>query len=273
MNQSYRRLSSRQEQNAGRINCDEPPGRASAPPGGHVCPAMGVPMKVLSNTAHRPLTKCPRIVIHAIGLVISAVFVASPEDAIKFNDTLDSMASTACQPSGSNRRLPDQSVEKEQNPNGPRDRKADVSQDEARCGEETVFQSANSAGYSRLRLEASSMGTDIETLRNLESKQSDGRVTKFVPTFPQDSSTSMTTRRTQTSAVPSCLQRVTIASNPCGATIYLDGIQTGRTPMRFPVPPGRYTLILLAPGHQMYGKRILVPDGPLEINVNLIPDR
>jgi hypothetical protein len=271
MNQSYQRLLLRQKQRAGRINCDEPPRRASAPPRGPCLSRMGVPMKVLSNAAHRPLTKCPRIVIHAIGLVISAVFVASPEDANKFNHTLDSMAS--CQPPGSNRRLPDRSVEKEQDPNGPRDRKAGVSQDEARCGEGTVFESATSTSYSRLPLEASSIGTDIETLRNLESKQSDGRVTKFVRTFPQDSSTSMTTRRTQTSAVPSCLQRVTITSNPCGATIYLDGIQTGRTPMRFPVPPGRYTLILLAPGHQMYGKRILVPDGPLEINVNLIPDR
>jgi hypothetical protein len=230
-------------------------------------------MKVLPGTAGRPLTKCPRIVIHAIGLVISAVFVASPEDANKFNHTLDSMAFTACQPSGSNRRLPDRNVDKEQDPNGPQDSKAGVLHDEARCGEETVFRSATSAGYSRLPLEASSIGIDIETLRNLESKQSEGRVTRFMPTFPQDSSTSMTIRRTQTSAVPSCLQRVTITSNPCGATIYLDGIQTGRTPMSFPVPPGRYTLILLAPGHQMYGKRILVPDGPLEITANLIPDR
>jgi hypothetical protein len=272
MNRSYKRLLSSQEQKAGGINCDEPPAHASVPSEGRCLSRMGVPMKVLSNTARRPLTKCPRILIHAIGL-ISVVFVASPEDANRSNHTLDSIASTACQPSGSNRPLPDRSVEKEQDPNAPRDRTAGVSQDEACCGEGSVFQSATSTGYSRLSLEASSIGTDIETLRNLGSKQLDGRATKFVPTFLQDSSASMTTRRTQTSAVPSCLQRVTITSNPCGATIYLDGIQTGRTPMSFPVPPGRYTLILLAPGHQMYGKRILVPDGPLEITANLIPDR
>jgi hypothetical protein len=230
-------------------------------------------MKVLPNTDYSPLAKCPKIVIHAICLAISAVFVASPDDANKSNHTFDSMASTACQPSGSNRRLPDRTVDKEQDPNGPQDPKAGVSHDEARCGEETVLRSATGAGYSRLTLGASSIGVDIETPRNLASKQSDGRVTKFVPTLPLSSSTPMTTRRTQTSAVPSCLQRVTITSNPCGATIYIDGIQTGRTPMSFPVPPGRYTLILIAPGHQMYGKRILVPEGPLEISANLIPDR
>jgi hypothetical protein len=69
------------------------------------------------------------------------------------------------------------------------------------------------------------------------------------------------------------MQRVTITSNPCGATIYIDRIQTGKTPMSFPVPPGRYTLHLLAPGHQMYAQWILVADGPLEIKANLVPDR
>lgn len=229
-------------------------------------------MKVLADTAGRRLTTWPRIVIHAIGLVISAVLAASPADIDKSHHTLDSMKSTAYQPSGSNRRLPDGNLEKEQDPNGPEHLKAGASHDEARCGEESDFRSATSAGYSRLPLEAS-IGTAIETLRNPDSKQSDRRIIKFVPAFPQAASTLMTTRRTQASAAPSCMQRVTITSNPCGATIYLDGIQTGRTPMSFPVPPGRYTLILLAPGHQMYGKRILVPDGPLEISANLIPDR
>ena len=257
---------------AGGINCDEPPGRTSAHPGDERLSRMGVPMNVLPDTDGRPLTKCPRIVIHAIGLLISAVFVASPEDTNKPDHTLDSMTSTAYQPSDSNWRLPDRNVEKEQDPNGPEHPNAGVSDDEARCGKGTVFQSATSASYSRLPLEAS-IGTASETLRSPDSKQSDRQAVQFAPAFPQYLSTSMTIRRTQTSAAPSCLQRVTITSNPCGATIYLDGIQTGRTPMSFPVPPGRYTLILLAPGHQSYGTRILVPDGPLKINANLIPDR
>jgi hypothetical protein len=65
------------------------------------------------------------------------------------------------------------------------------------------------------------------------------------------------------------MQLVTVKSKPCGATIYIDNIQVGRTPMSFPMPTGRYTLVLLAPGHQQYTQRILVPDAPLEIDANL----
>ena len=78
-----------------------------------------------------------------------------------------------------------------------------------------------------------------------------------------------TTQRSVT-AMPSCTRRVTVNSNPCGAMIYIDGIQVGRTPMSFPMPTGRYTLVLLAPGHYRYVQRILVPDAPLEIDANLV---
>jgi hypothetical protein len=73
-------------------------------------------------------------------------------------------------------------------------------------------------------------------------------------------------------AMPPCMHRVTVASKPCGATIYIDSIEVGRTPMSFPMPTGRYTLILLAPGHQQYTQRILVPDAPLKIEANLVPE-
>ncbi len=72
-------------------------------------------------------------------------------------------------------------------------------------------------------------------------------------------------------AMPPGMQRITITSKPSGATIYIDGIQAGRTPMSFPMPTGRYTLVLLAPGHQQYKQRILVPDTPLEIDAKLVP--
>lgn len=75
-----------------------------------------------------------------------------------------------------------------------------------------------------------------------------------------------------TGATPPYMQRVTVTSKPAGATIYIDGIQVGRTPMTFPMPTGRYTLILLAPGHQQYGKRILVPDASLHIEATLVPN-
>jgi hypothetical protein len=82
-------------------------------------------------------------------------------------------------------------------------------------------------------------------------------------TDPQRSATPM----------PPCTRRVTIASKPCGARIYIDGMQVGRTPMSFPMPMGRYTLVLLAPGHHPYGQRILVPDASLEIQANLVPEK
>ena len=76
----------------------------------------------------------------------------------------------------------------------------------------------------------------------------------------------------QHTTIPPCMRLVTVKSNPCGATIYIDSIQVGRTPMSFPMPTGRYTLFLLAPGHQPYARRILVPDAPLEIEANLVPE-
>jgi hypothetical protein len=81
-----------------------------------------------------------------------------------------------------------------------------------------------------------------------------------------------TTERSAT-AMPPCTRRVTVNSNPCGAMIYIDGIQVGRTPMSFPMPTGRYTLVLLAPGHEQYVQRILVPDAPLQIDAKLVPEQ
>ena len=72
---------------------------------------------------------------------------------------------------------------------------------------------------------------------------------------------------------PSCMRRISVNSNPCGAMIYIDGIQVGRTPMSFPMPTGRYTLVLLAPGHEAYAQRILVPDAPVEIDAKLVPEK
>jgi len=72
-------------------------------------------------------------------------------------------------------------------------------------------------------------------------------------------------------SAPSCTHKVTVTSKPCGATIYIDGLEVGRTPMSFPMPTGRYTLVVLAAGHQGYAQRILVPDGPLSIEAQLVP--
>lgn len=74
-----------------------------------------------------------------------------------------------------------------------------------------------------------------------------------------------------TTLVQQCMRNVTVTSKPCGATIYIDGIEVGRTPMKFPMPTGGYTLVLRAPGHHPYAKRILVPDAPLEVEANLVP--
>jgi hypothetical protein len=93
----------------------------------------------------------------------------------------------------------------------------------------------------------------------------------FVAPLPVLAATNATTHQSAATN-PQCMRRVTVTSKPCGAMIYIDGIQVGRTPMSFPMPTGRYTLVLLAPGHQPYGQRILVPDAPLEIDANLVPE-
>ena len=70
---------------------------------------------------------------------------------------------------------------------------------------------------------------------------------------------------------PPCTQRLTITSTPCGATIYIDGMQSGQTPITFPMPPGRYSVMIIAPGHQRFSQRILISDAPFELKANLIP--
>jgi hypothetical protein len=92
----------------------------------------------------------------------------------------------------------------------------------------------------------------------------------FAAPRPAQAATNSTAHQS-ISATPQCTRRVSVVSKPCGATIYIDGIQVGRTPMSFPMPLGRYTLVLLAPGHQPYGQRFLVQDAPLEIDANLVP--
>jgi hypothetical protein len=94
----------------------------------------------------------------------------------------------------------------------------------------------------------------------------------FAGTFAVPPRLGATTQRSVT-PVPSCMRQVTVHSRPCNAMIYIDGIQLGRTPMTFPMPQGRYTLVLLAPGHERYAQRILVPDAPLNIEANLVPSR
>ena len=81
---------------------------------------------------------------------------------------------------------------------------------------------------------------------------------------PPQAATNATVHQSQ------CMRRVTVTSKPCGAKIYVDGIEVGRTPMSFPMPTGGYTLVLIAPGHQPYAQRILVPDAPLQIQANLV---
>jgi hypothetical protein len=82
-----------------------------------------------------------------------------------------------------------------------------------------------------------------------------------------------TTVQRSSTAIPPCMRRVTVTSKPCGAMIYIDGIQVGRTPMNFPMPMGGYTLFLLAAGHRQYAQRILVSDGPLQIDANLVAEK
>ena len=85
-----------------------------------------------------------------------------------------------------------------------------------------------------------------------------------------EASTDPAAHRAGTTTPPNS-QRITVVSKPAGATIYVDGIQVGRTPMTFPMPAGRYTLFLLAPGHEQYAQRILIQEAPLHIEAKLVP--
>ena len=72
---------------------------------------------------------------------------------------------------------------------------------------------------------------------------------------------------------PSCMRRVTVNSNPCGATVWIDDSPVGQTPVTFPMPQGRFTMVVAAAGQQLYVQRILVQDAPLTINANLVPEK
>src|SRR5690606_11858691 len=45
---------------------------------------------------------------------------------------------------------------------------------------------------------------------------------------------------------------LTIASTPPGARVYVDGADTGVTPLELPASPDRHTIALLLPGHELY---------------------
>ena len=88
----------------------------------------------------------------------------------------------------------------------------------------------------------------------------------LLATSPTSGQVQKTSART-----PSCTQRVTITSTPCHAAVYIDDMQSGHTPITFPMPPGRYTVVLVAPGHLPFAQRILISDGPVELQAHLTP--
>jgi hypothetical protein len=204
-------------------------------------------MKAQTKTTYCPLTVSQKIVIvGAISLVINAVFAASPGDGEKSKYTPDASLPSAHQSTSSKTRLPEAAVAPAQDSNRGPDLRAAVSPEEFGC--------------------SASTGMEVQTFRNSNS-ESGGPPAAVASTLP-GAPLATTVRQP---AVPLCMQRVTITSNPCGARIYINGMQAGRTPISYPMPQGRYTLTLVAPGHQMYSRVILVPDGPLEVKANLVP--
>ncbi len=61
-----------------------------------------------------------------------------------------------------------------------------------------------------------------------------------------------------------------ITGNVKGAIVFIDGVQKGPVPYREILPPGNYSLSVLAPGFQSYDRDVML-SGPLSINANLQP--
>jgi tetrahydromethanopterin S-methyltransferase subunit D len=83
--------------------------------------------------------------------------------------------------------------------------------------------------------------------------------------------TSQTTQHS-TMAKPTCVRHVTMISNPCGTTIYIEDSLSGSNAISCTMATGRYTLGLLARGHHPNAQRILVPDAPYQSMTNLVPE-
>ncbi|TBH20773.1 PEGA domain-containing protein [Thermus thermamylovorans] len=67
---------------------------------------------------------------------------------------------------------------------------------------------------------------------------------------------------------------LSLASNPAGAEVYLDGALRGRTPLSLSLPEGRYGVELRLPGHEPYRAQVQVRRGETtRLDVRLVPLR
>jgi hypothetical protein len=91
--------------------------------------------------------------------------------------------------------------------------------------------------------------------------------------------TSPTTSPTTTSATPTPTQTLVptgilrIVSNPFGASVFLDNLYEGTSPLFIsPVPAGNHTVILAADGYENSTSKIVIQQGKtLNLNINMVP--
>ncbi len=68
--------------------------------------------------------------------------------------------------------------------------------------------------------------------------------------------------------------RISVRSEPQGASVYLDGAYRGRTPITLEVAPGRYDLRLALPGYRDYRTRVEVrPGATAYVYARMVADR
>jgi eukaryotic-like serine/threonine-protein kinase len=69
---------------------------------------------------------------------------------------------------------------------------------------------------------------------------------------PGDASGASTAVRIQPNSPPAAGTSLVISSTPPGARVFLDGADTGTTPVKLPGSPDRHTIALLLAGHELY---------------------
>ena len=70
---------------------------------------------------------------------------------------------------------------------------------------------------------------------------------------PADAKVAAVTPDAAVAVVPSGnSDQLTVTSTPAGARVYLDGADTGVTPLKLPGSPDRHTIALLLAGHELY---------------------
>ncbi|MBA2541202.1 MAG: PEGA domain-containing protein, partial [Deltaproteobacteria bacterium] len=63
---------------------------------------------------------------------------------------------------------------------------------------------------------------------------------------------------------------IRVSSTPAGATVYIDGVRRGLTPLALELPLGEHTVIVERAGYQRFSKKLELADKPVAIDAQLV---